>query len=178
MKLTTRDITEIGIMTALISVTAWISIPIGVVPITLQTLMVMIIGLFLTPRNAFITILSYLIIGAIGIPVFSGGTSGFAVLFGPTGGFLFAFLISATFVSKSKSIILINNQILNTFIWLLIANAIIYAIGWTYYGVYNNSGIGPTLAILVLFIPGDLGKIFLATYAYSFIYERISFQYS
>ena len=102
MKLTTRDMTEIAIFTALLSVTSILSLPIGDVPITLQTLVVMMIGLFLSPRNSAVAVVAYLIVGSIGVPVFAAGKGGFGIILGPTGGFLIAFIFMVIFISKMK----------------------------------------------------------------------------
>ncbi len=68
------------------------------VPITLQTLGVMLIGALLGSKRGALAVLVYLGEGAIGVPVFAGAAAGFPFLFGPTGGYLFAFVISAFLV--------------------------------------------------------------------------------
>ena len=65
------------------------------VPITLQTLGVMLIGASLGSKRGALSILAYLAEGALGLPVFRGGTCGVQCLFGPTGGYLLAFVMSA-----------------------------------------------------------------------------------
>ena len=82
----------------LTAVSAQVSIPIKPVPITLQTMMVLLAGAFLGAKNGAYSQLLYLFLGAIGLPVFAytaDGTIGFARLFGPTGGYLLAFPIAA-----------------------------------------------------------------------------------
>lgn len=94
------SITTIAIGAAIVSVLSPFTIPIGVVPITLQTLAVALIATVFKPREAFFSILLYLVLGAIGLPVFAGGSSGgFASLFGPTGGYLLAFPIAGFLIS-------------------------------------------------------------------------------
>ena len=73
----------------LLSVTAQISIPLpGGVPMTLQTFSIALIGFTLAENKGIKTILTYLFLGIIGLPVFSSGGAGFAAVFGLTGGFL------------------------------------------------------------------------------------------
>ncbi len=89
--------TRIALLVAIIFICAQITIPFGGIPMTLQTFAVAICGILLGIRKGIVAIMIYLLLGAIGIPVFAGfgGTIGF--LFGPTGGFLFGFLPLAVF---------------------------------------------------------------------------------
>jgi len=176
MNLTTRDMTEIAVLTALISVTSWISIPIGDIPITIQTLVVMLIGLFLSPKNSFLSILAYIIIGAMGLPVFAGGKGGLGIILGPTGGFLISFIFAVIFISKMKNEKIINNEIVRIVIVLLLANIIIYMFGWTYFAVYNGLNISRILAIIWPFAIGDLFKIVVATYVYLNMRSHVTYE--
>jgi biotin transport system substrate-specific component len=176
MNLTTRDMTEIAVLTALISVTSWISIPIGDIPITIQTLVVMLIGLFLSPKNSFISILAYIIIGAMGLPVFAGGKGGFGIILGPSGGFLISFIFAVIFISKMKNIKIINNEIVRIVVVLVFANIIIYMIGWTYFAVYNGLGIATMLAIIWPFAIGDMFKIVVVTYVYLNMRSHVTYE--
>ena len=91
------DIVYIGLSAAIIAVCSWISIPLTV-PITLQTMgVVLISGLFGAKRGTLSTLL-YILIGAIGVPVFSGFKSGFGVLLGSTGGYIIGFIFTALIV--------------------------------------------------------------------------------
>jgi biotin transport system substrate-specific component len=84
-----------ALFAALTAVGAAISIPIGPVPITLQVLFVLLAGAMLGARWGALSMVVYLLLGVIGLPVFAGGTSGLGVLFGPTGGYLFGFVLAA-----------------------------------------------------------------------------------
>ena len=87
MNTKTKTMAMIALTAAIISVLAPISLPIvGEVPISLATLGVMLGGVLLGSRNGAIAAALYLVLGAIGIPVFAGYTSGAAILFGVTGG--------------------------------------------------------------------------------------------
>lgn len=90
-----------ALMVALISAGAFISVPIpgSPVPIVLQNMFVILTGVLLTPGWAALTVGVYLVIGAVGLPVFAGATGGLAHLAGPTGGFLIGFPIAAAVVA-------------------------------------------------------------------------------
>lgn len=89
------DLTLIAVSAALITVCSWISIPLGPVPFTLQTLAVLAVLLSIGGRRGTIAITVYLALGAVGAPVFSGFKGGPAAFIGPTGGFLAGFLLAA-----------------------------------------------------------------------------------
>jgi biotin transport system substrate-specific component len=90
-RLTTRELAVAALFTALLAVSAFISIPLGSVPFTLQVFVVLLAGMVLGPRLGLLSVLAYLILGLVA-PVYSGGASGLGVLFGPTGGYLIGFI--------------------------------------------------------------------------------------
>lgn len=87
-KLSVRQIAAIGIMAAATAILAPFSIPIGPVPISLTNLAIYFALYILGAKDGTLSYLVYLLIGLIGVPVFSGFTSGPEKLFGPTGGYL------------------------------------------------------------------------------------------
>ena len=89
----------IAISTAFLAVASQLTIPLPLVPLTLQTLAVGIIATLLKPLDSILEICLYLILGAIGLPVFAGGAAGFGVILGPTGGFLIGFLLQSQQIS-------------------------------------------------------------------------------
>lgn len=93
-RLTTREIATAALFTALLAVSSFVAVPVGSVPFTLQTYVVLLVGLVLGPRLGLLSTLSYLMLGLVA-PVYSGGTSGLAALLGPTGGYLWGFLPAA-----------------------------------------------------------------------------------
>src|SRR5512139_3692508 len=84
-----------SLMAALTAVGAYIYVPVGPVPIVLTTLFVLLSGLLLGGRWGLASMALYLLVGAIGIPVFAGGRGGFAHFLGPTGGYLFGYLLAS-----------------------------------------------------------------------------------
>src|SRR3989339_1178484 len=89
-----------ALFAALTAAVSPIKIPLGFtpVPITLQTLMVLLSGAMLGARYGALSQFLYLVLGAAGLPVFAGGSGGIASLFGPTGGYLFSYPIAAFIV--------------------------------------------------------------------------------
>lgn len=88
-----QNVARAGVTAALLAVSAWISLAIGPVPFTLQTMVLSLIPAALNRRTAVLAVGCYLLLGAIGLPVFAGFGSGLGTLAGPTGGFLWGFLI-------------------------------------------------------------------------------------
>ena len=95
-----QRIAIIAIAAAFMAISSQLTIPLPLVPLTLQTLSVGIIATVLKPVDSLFSILVYLVLGAIGLPVFAGGAAGFGVILGPTGGFLIGFLIQAQQVAQ------------------------------------------------------------------------------
>ncbi len=93
----TKSLTIVALFGALIAVSSYISIPLpfSPTPLTLQTLVILLCGLLLSARYAVSATALWLAMGAIGLPVFSGGKAGIATVFGPTGGYIFGFVIAA-----------------------------------------------------------------------------------
>lgn len=94
-----RDTSYCAVFVAFITAGAYISFPIGPIPIVLQNFFILLAALFLKPRLMLLTIFVYLLSGLIGLPVFSGGKSGIVHFLGPTGGFLIAY-IPASFTAS------------------------------------------------------------------------------
>ena len=96
-KLKTTDIVYIGVFAAVIAVCSWISIPLTV-PITLQTMGICVCAGLLGAKRGALSVLVYMLIGLIGLPVFSNFTSGAGRLLGPTGGYIIGFIFTALIV--------------------------------------------------------------------------------
>ncbi len=95
LSLTTKELTRSALCTALIAVCSWIVIPTPTVPFTMQTFAVFLCLFFLGGKMGTLSILCYLLLGAVGAPVFAGFSGGIGVLFGSTGGYLLGFLATA-----------------------------------------------------------------------------------
>lgn len=91
----TRSIAFVGLTIAIMAVSAWVSIPIGPISFTLQIFAVAFAVLVLSPTECIAAVAGYLLLGAVGIPVFSNMRGGVGVLAGASGGFLWGFLLGA-----------------------------------------------------------------------------------
>lgn len=97
----TAEMTRMALMVAMNCVSAYIIIPLpfSLSPIALQTLIVNLTGYVLNAKQAFMTMLVYLLVGLAGVPVFTGGSAGPGKLFGPTGGYIIGFLFTAVLLA-------------------------------------------------------------------------------
>ena len=150
-----------SLLAALIAVGAYISIPIGPVPIVLQNFFVLLSGLLLGSRWGLISVSIYLIAGAVGLPVFAGGSGGIGRLIGPTGGYLVGFL-PAVFVigviSERK-----GNQMLLDLAGMLCGTGLIYLLGVTWLKIITGMPTPKALMVgMYPFLPGDALKIAVA----------------
>lgn len=141
MKSTTKDLVFIALSTTIIIVCSFISIPFYV-PFTMQTFAIFtIIGLFGT-KKAFVSVILYLLLGAIGLPVFSGFRGGIGNLLGITGGYLIGFLLTClisgfllSFFKKQK-----KANVVTFCISMALGLIVCYAFGTAWYIVlYTNS---------------------------------------
>ena len=100
----TAEMTKMALMVAMNCVSAYIIVPLpfSLSPIALQTMIVNLTGYVLNAKQAFMTMLVYLLVGLAGVPVFTGGTAGPGKLFGPTGGYIFGFLFTAVFLAATR----------------------------------------------------------------------------
>ncbi len=89
----TRSVAFVGLTIAIMAVSAWMVVPLGPVPFTLQMFAITFAIVVLKPKEAVAAIFGYELLGAVGVPVFSGMRGGIGVLAGPTGGFLWGYLI-------------------------------------------------------------------------------------
>ena len=154
-----RDFARIAVFSALIIVGGLISIPVGSVPITLQTLAVMLAGAVLGPWKGALSVVVVLVLGAAGLPVLSGGTGGLAHFLEPSGGYLFGFVLGAVIVG----IVMRTGQVRwwRTTLACLLGNCGIYLLGIPWTAIACGQGIAETLVSALVFIPGDTLKIVL-----------------
>jgi biotin transport system substrate-specific component len=151
-----------GAATAL-SAQITILLPWTPVPVTGQTLVVLLAGALLGSRRGALSQLSYLGAGAMGLPIFSGWHGGVAHLVGPTGGYLMGF-VAAAFVVGLLAERGWDRRLWTAAIAMLAGTAVIYIFGLSWLALYlPNSSL--LAAGLIPFIPGDLTKLALATVA-------------
>jgi biotin transport system substrate-specific component len=138
-----------------------VRLPYTPVPVTMQTLFVLLAGIVLGPRDGFYAMIAYIAIGAAGAPVFAGLTFGPVVLFGPTGGYLLAFPAAALLTGALTRTL--GGTKLSVFTASLAGSAAILVGGTLYLWLLSGQSLSGTLAMAVApFIPADLVKIALA----------------
>lgn len=162
------DLTRVSLLLALLIISSQFSLPIGPVAISLQTLIVLIIGLTLTAKQAVLTTSLYLVVGLIGLPVFTQAMGGpYSVLL-PSFGFILSFIPAAWIIAKVRTMKLRNekSQYILAVFW---GQLIIYLIGISYmafilvFYLGNEMSLWRILSIGMLpFIPGDILKSVIA----------------
>ncbi|ASJ02412.1 biotin transporter BioY [Thermococcus profundus] len=121
-----EDISYASVFGALTALGAWISVPLGEVPVTLQVLFVLLSGFLLGAKRGFLSQITYLLAGAVGLPVFAKFSGGPAVIYGPTGGYLMAFPIAAAVAGLAYE----SRGLLRHVALGLLALGVIYLLGW------------------------------------------------
>jgi biotin transport system substrate-specific component len=143
---------------------AEIRLPWTPVPITGQTFAVLLTGVVLGPRRAFLAQMLYLLEGACGLPFFSGGAAGFAVMAGPTGGYLVAFpfaaLVTGTLAERAW-----DRRPVTMFLAMLLGSTVIFALGLAQLSRFVPSS-QLVASGLAPFVIGDLVKSALAAAAF------------
>lgn len=168
----TRDLVRIALFAALIAVLGIVpkfDLPFTAgVPITVQTLGVMLAGLFLGARNGLLSIALFLFVVALGAPVLSGGRGGLGVFFGPTAGFLFGWALGAWTVGMVYKYLasLWTDQV---FICAFFASMLggitaIYALGIPGLALITGMPIDQAALVSLAFVPGDVFKAVLAAW--------------
>ena len=143
---------------ALITLGSWVSVPFFPVPLTLQTLFVLLSGAVMR-RYAVIPVSLYILLGAFGLPVFHNGIAGFGILLGPTGGYLIGFIPAALIAGLAYE----SKRDWVHVCGLAVATFIIYACGISW--LTGSTGMGVTAALamgMLPFLPGDGIKAFAA----------------
>lgn len=156
--------------TLLLTISAKVQVPFWPVPMTMQTFVVFLIGATYGVRLSFLTLVTYLFEGAMGLPVFATG-GGIAYLTGPTAGYLYGMTIAASLISffANKGF---SNSYLKSFISIFLGSIIIFALGVLYLG--SIVGYNKALQLgLLPFIPSELFKIVLAVLLIPTLYKII-----
>jgi biotin transport system substrate-specific component len=151
------------------AVGAYISVPVGLVPLTLQTLFVILAGAVLGARWGMLSMFIYVLLGIVGLPVFSGGSSGLGVLVGPTGGYIIGFILAALVIGylfeKFQNISIAGMMVI-----FLVGMIAIYVPGYFQLMYVASLGLQETFALgVVPFIPGAAIKIAAATIIYRYL---------
>ena len=147
----------------LLALSAYIKIPtpFSPVPLTMQTLVVLLAGGILGAKRGAIVTVSYILIGMAGFPVFAGNLSGLTGLTGPTGGYLVGFVAAALFTGWATAKVRRNYSFILAV--TLIASGLILILGGLHLSIFLNTGIQKAFFVGILpFIPGDILKSAIA----------------
>lgn len=167
-KLTIYQICLMALLAALLCILAPLAVPVGPIPITLATMVIYFTVYVIGPWMGTGSVLIYILLGAVGLPVFSGGAGGFGKIAGPTGGYIIGYIFMA----------LIGGAIIKATkynVWIALAawvvgTAVLYAFGTAWYLILtsvngNPKTLGVALSYCVIpFLPGDAIKIVAGTF--------------
>ncbi len=147
-----------ALFAALITAGAYIAIPIGPVPLVMQNFFVILAGVLLGPGLGLSAILLYLFLGAVGLPVFAGGSGGLIHLIGPTGGYLLAYIPAVLLIGyiSQKG----GKRPVTDLLALTAGSLLVYAIGVPWLKVSTGMDWGKAFLLgMVPFLIGDALKI-------------------
>ncbi|MCM8711176.1 biotin transporter BioY [Clostridium sp. SYSU_GA19001] len=168
MKINTKQMILAALFAALTAAGAFIQIPLGTVPITLQFLFTALAGVLLGARLGALSQLIYVIIGLMGVPVFAGGTGGISTITSKSFGYLLGFILGSYVIGKIAEGST-RPSFIRLFAATLVGIAVIYAIGVPYLFLISKYVIGKAIPFnlalkfgFYVFIPGDLLKCILA----------------
>ncbi|MEG0546518.1 MAG: biotin transporter BioY [Oscillospiraceae bacterium] len=157
----TKDLILSALFTALIAVGAFIKIPVPIVPFTLQFAFVLLAGLLLPKKFSLISVLTYIFMGLVGLPVFAEG-GGISYILRPSFGYIIGFAVAAYvigFIIEKSATPHYKRLLTASFIGLFI----VYFFGMIYYYLMSNFYLGTPIGLLPLFlycflltVPGDI----------------------
>ena len=152
--------TACALMAALMCVLCPISVPIGPIPISLSILVIIVTTMVLGTWRSLLSYTVYLLLGAVGMPVFSGFQGGLAKLAGPTGGYLVGFFLLIAIGGVVME--LTKGNLLLTMLAMAVGVAADYVLGTAWFMLQTESTLAHALEVCVYpFIPFDLAKIVL-----------------
>lgn len=166
--LSVRDMTLIALFTALLAVSGLFEIPIGPAPITLQTLVVMLAGSLLGAKRGVVSIAVFIGLAAAGAPILAGGSGGLAKVIGPTGGFIFSWLLAVLVIHWLVKILSRQGRLS---LWKLVLAHIVggilvidlIGIIWLVTYLHLPFNLATVSGYLLAFLPGDLAKAIVAS---------------
>jgi biotin transport system substrate-specific component len=170
MKINTKSITTSAFAIAVMCVLSPLAIYIGPVPLTFSLFALYVISLYFPVTESVIIVSSYIILGAMGLPVFSGYASGMSVLFGLTGGYIWSYIIVSLFVSYFSKI---KDSKVYDFAICFIGLIICYLAGTLQYCALTNNSFYAGLTVCVApFLLFDIIKIIIAILFYDKILSK------
>lgn len=162
MKNKTRLQVLSALFAALTAVFSQLAIPIHPIPITLGTLAVLLSGGFLGKKYGTLSMVIYILLGIIGLPVFSSMRSGAGVLVGPSGGYIIGFILTAFVIGAIVE--KYEDSYKAIFLGGILGSIACYVLGTLWFIMLTGKGLVAALGLCVIpFLPGDLAKVIIAT---------------
>lgn len=179
MKISTKELVLVSLFTALTAVGAFLSIPLGNVPITLQSMFTILAGLLLGPKLGSISQLVYVLLGLSGVRIFAEFSGGPQTILKPSFGFLIGFIFAAFIVGKighgGK-----DTSFKRIFLAALAGTFTIYLFGLPYMYIILNNVMGKSISFsmalktgCLIFLPGDMLKAILSSLVASKVIKRV-----
>lgn len=161
----TYMLTLTALFAAVLAVGSWISIPLPFtpIPINLGTLAVILTGALLGWKYGTLSVMIYILLGAVGVPVFAGFTGGLGHLTGPTGGYIIGYITSALICGIIMELFYEDNKWWVTAAAAFLGTASCYLLGTIWFIILTKNTLAASLSMCVIpFLPGDAFKIIVA----------------
>ncbi len=161
----TREMTLVGLFVAVTAALAQVSIPVffSPVPITGQTFAVMLAGAILGSRLGALSMAVYVLLGAFGAPIFAQAKAGFGVLVGPTGGYLFGFILGAYLLGKVVEAAKGEASYLRVVVGMILCTLVVYILGVSQLAFVLKFSLAKALTVgAIPYLPMDALKLVLA----------------
>ena len=168
----TNNLVRAAVFAAMLCAAAPIAVNIGPIPLTFGTFIIYMAGGVLGKKLASVAVAVYILLGAFGLPVFSGFSGGFGKLFGPTGGYIIGYIplayLSGLFIDGE------NAAIRRGALGMVIGTVVLYAFGTAWFMLQMSKPLLPALTACVLpFLPGDAAKIIVSALCSPVIRRRV-----
>ena len=173
----TSDMVRTAVFAAMLCAAAPFAVYIGPIPLTFGTLIIYMAGGVLGKKLAAVAVSVYILLGAFGLPVFSGFSSGFGRLIGPTGGYLIGYIPLAYLsgiLLDGDGELLHGAQVRRGAVGMVLGTVVLYAFGTAWFMIYMSSSLVAALSACVLpFLPGDAAKIAVSALCAPVIRRRV-----
>ena len=160
-----KNIAQTALGVALITVCAWVTIPVFAIPFTLQTFAVAFVGALLGWKKGTAAVAVYVLMGLVGVPVFAGFKSGVVALAGPTGGYIVGFVFLALFPALANLLPVTKTakRCAISYLFMVIGLAVCYAFGTAWFVVMYKCSVEYALMMCVVpYLAADFVKLALA----------------
>ena len=168
----TSNMVRTAVFAAMLCAAAPLAIHVGPIPLTFATLVIYMAAGVLGKRLACVAVAVYILLGAFGLPVFSGFSGGFGRLFGSTGGYIIGYIplayLSGMFVDGD------NAAVARGALGMVIGTVVLYAFGTAWFMLQSSVSLVPALSMCVLpFLPGDAAKIVFSALCAPVVRRRV-----